>query len=110
MSAMSTAQNRPIEGTLTASQECIEGHSTVILNKNQFQHICTLCIAHGRTCSMNRPMPVCVMPRPPKICTESVAVICEHRVLYIFRNAIGLGRHQVNERSPDNWAGENAPC
>lgn len=43
-----------------------------------------------RTCSTNLPMPLCVMPRPPKSCTASAAVACSQRVLYIFKNAICL--------------------
>ena len=43
-----------------------------------------------RTCSIKRPIPVCVTPRPPKICTASIAVCCAHRVLYIFKKAICL--------------------
>lgn len=31
---------------------------------------------------MKLPIPVCVMPRLPDICTASLAVFCEHRVLY----------------------------
>ncbi len=37
---------------------------------------------------MKRPIPVCVIPRPPKICTASLAVSCAHRVLCIFKKAI----------------------
>ena len=51
------------------------------------------CQARRRlACSIKRPIPVCVMPRPPKICTASLAVSCAHRVLYIFRKAIWPAR------------------
>src|SRR5712671_150664 len=44
------------------------------------------------TCSTKRPMPVRVIPRPPKICTASRAVSCAVCVAYIFSNAIGPAR------------------
>ncbi|SRR5258707_11979672 len=44
------------------------------------------------TCSTKRPIPVRVIPRPPKICTASRAVSCAVCVAYIFSRAIGPAR------------------
>lgn len=41
---------------------------------------------------MKRPIPVRVIPRPPKICTASRAVSCAVCVPYIFSRAIGPAR------------------
>lgn len=65
-----------------------------------------------RTCSICLPIPVFVIPRPPKICTASRAMSCDARVVNILSSAMGLQRLDcVSMRSlPAFFAYEHSPC
>lgn len=52
-----------------------------------------------RTCSMNWPIPVLVIPLPPKIWTPSLVVSSEHLVTCVFNKAIGLHAMTISTHS-----------
>lgn len=79
---------------LTSAQHSIECHRTVVLREPRWDW--SLSHWDGLTCSMSRPIPLWVIPRPPNIWTASIAVCWAHRVLYIFKKARGL--RVINER------------